>query len=209
MRQRNAFTLVELLVALTMFAVLSTALVVALRQGIHTWGRLDRLSEHQAQVRFLLDRLQRDASAAVLLTGANDTPPLLTERTLGLVTVRTSAEGQPPQLEDVLVRAETQSDQTLALVRRVAPYPAPPDGPLGRAQVLLPRLQNCRWAYLYYNPMTRRIVWRSAWDSAHAFPDALPRGIRLTVQLATGDTTPLVFVYDIPTGVPGFTEESQ
>ena len=209
MRQRHAFTLVELLVALTMFAVLSTALVVTLRQGIHTWDRLDRLSEHQAQVRFVLDRLQRDASAAVLLTGANDTPPLLTEQALGLVTVRTGAEGQPPQLEDVLVRTETQPDQTLALVRRVAPYPAPPDGPLGRAQVLLPHLQDCHWAYLYYNPTTHRIIWRSAWDFAQAFPDALPRGIRLTVQPTTGDTPPLVFVYDIPIGVPGLTEESQ
>lgn len=208
--RRAGFTLIELIVALAVFALVGTTVGITLQNGIRAWSRIHRVSEHQQQVRFALALLERDAAHAVLLTGANDAddPPVFNETTLRFVTVQYPHPPRMPRLERVLIRAEAQLDGTTALIRRSAPYPAAPEGALSRARVLLPRITACQFVYLYDNPTTKQFVWRPVWESATPMPKALPRAIRLAIRATADPPLQLQHVVDMPTGVVGFTEES-
>ena len=210
-RRRAGLTLIELTVALAIFALLATALVVTLRNGIRTWTRVQQVSARQAQLRFACDTLERDAARAVLLNGANDadTPPLFTETAVSFVIAHNAlgVATQLPQLERVLVRPEPQADGTTALIRRTAPYPAPPDGPLGRAQLLLPRLTTCRFTFLYYDVQTQEFTWRPLWEQPVHGAWTLPRGLRVEMGMRGESPLHVTDVSGLPLGVLGTTTE--
>ena len=208
---RSAFTLIELIVALAVFAIVGAAVGVTLSNGVRAFHRIHHVSERQQRARFALALIERDAAHALLLTGANDraAPPVFNDTTLQFITVRYPQATHLPQLERVLIRAEAQPDGTTALVRRAAPYPAPPDGPLGRMQTLLPQIADCRFAYLYYNPTNKQFMWRPAWDATAQPSAALPRGVRVSIRSTTDPPVELSDAVEIPTGLPGFTEAAQ
>lgn len=209
-RQGAGFTLVELIVALAMFATIGGAVGVTLRNGIRSWEQIHRVSDREQRLRFALRLLERDAAQAILLNGANDQqqPPVFTATSLSFVTVDSpsSPETQMPRLQRVLVRAEAQPDGTQSLVRRAAPYPSSPESSFGRAQVLLTQLQDCRFAYLYRNPTTQQFLWQPTWDPLATPPGALPRGVRLELVGAADQPLAVSHVYEIPVGLLGFTE---
>ena len=205
MRRPRGFTLIELVVALAVYALLAAALVVTLRNGIRTWERVERVSEQEQRVRFALDVLERDAARALRLTGRNDqeAPPLFTAQAIGFITAQDDGAAQLPRLERVLVRAETLADGTTALVRWSAPYPAPADGPLGHRQVLLAPIEMCRFAYLYADRDAVTLVWQPTWGAAGEESPALPRGIQLTLHAQTDPPLQVTYAYGIPTGALG------
>ena len=199
---RRALTLIELTVALAIFALLGTALVVSLRGGIHAWRRIHHAGERAQRLRFALEQLHRDGAHAVLLSGANDTPPVFTDAQMSFVTA-TYEPGILPRLERVLVRVEPQPDGTVALVRHAAPYPAAPDGAQGRAQILAAPLTACRFTFLYYDEETRAITWQPTWGAVSDVFSPLPRGIRVAMDTA-GDPAPHhVYTIGLPLGHPG------
>lgn len=196
---QRGLTLIELLVALGIMALLSTALVVALRQGVMTWRRLQQVSAGAQALREALTQLDRDAAHAVLLAGANDTPPVLTATALELVTAAYPSEAMP-QLTRVWWRVEPQADGTQTLTRLTAPYPALPTHDDGRVSVQLDGLRTCEFAYAAYDRVTQHVIWEPAWTLGTEPDGVLPQLTRVTIAPADQPLSRRVHPVMMPVG---------
>jgi len=208
-------TLIELVVAMTMFALLGTALVVTLRNGLRTWDRVQQVSERESQLRWLQRVVGGDLEQVVLLTDTDELLPQFTAQSLTVVTVEYNATdarsaSASPRLLRTEVAVEAQADDTTAIVRYVAPFPADPRGSFGRKQILIESLSEGTLDYLYRDANTGELIWQPVWRLDPEKP-ALPRAIRLTLRSTpTRSRSPIeeerTDVFSLPLGVVGTTE---
>ncbi len=75
--KRNGFTLVELLISLSIFTLLSGAMYYALGVELNLWKRIVGTSEKQQIANFVLTRVVRDARSASKILPASNNQKLL------------------------------------------------------------------------------------------------------------------------------------
>ncbi|GEM_PF-4611444 len=197
---RTGLTLIELIVALTIFAVLGTALVVTLRNGIAAWQAVEATSRRQQRWQFACDRLQRDVAHAVRLT--NDSiPQSWTATALQVVTAQRDRD-DIPRLVRVALEANRQQDGSHALLRRSAPYPASLELPWQQEHTMLTGAASLVFEYLYLDA-SGAPVWQPVWDAEVQGVDAIPRALRLRVTWAQPPLASASCVAGIPTGSVG------
>jgi prepilin-type N-terminal cleavage/methylation domain-containing protein len=202
MRRSRGFTLIELVIALSIFALIASGLVVTLRNGIRTWHRLIAFSESQGQLRFAVQLLARDAAQANLLTGRNDVLPIFGEQELRFVsTYRDPASGML-RLQHVAWHVRTTETGEQELVRVTAPYPALVDSLWGRTQVMITAVEAVTFRYATIDVNTQVLSWLPLAPLVDdGFPLALPRGVRMILQVQGAATDIDTFDVEIPIGV--------
>lgn len=70
MRRRNGFTLVELLVSLSIFSLLAVAVYSVFAGGVGTWRRAQVFSSTYQTARLVLDKIGRDLGRTVRISGS-------------------------------------------------------------------------------------------------------------------------------------------
>jgi len=197
MRPQRAFTLVELLVALAIFALLAAFAYRGLAVMLESREALDRDSRKWRDVALFVGRFERDVQAVLdrPATGASGT-------TLGAVSTRLDL-ADAGAVGFALTRAgATLHANALAAPQRVGyrlaegrvdrlAWPAVDAGPRAQASAT-PVLDNVR--LLAFRFLDRGFEWRRDW----ALPTAQgkPLAVEMTLELATGET--IVRVVDIP-----------
>jgi prepilin-type N-terminal cleavage/methylation domain-containing protein len=205
----SGFTLMELLVAMAIFAVTAASLAAALRNGLDTWRKGDRESQRSQEARVVLELLARELRHAVSFPKE---PLEGSARELSFHTVRThrvpgAPEGAMTEIIKVTYRlgplapAPTPSaadpDAGPVILRteeRILGTPAEP-----RATRALTRFPaDLSFAYAYA-PETEGggVLWKDAWTDKQDFPPAVRVEVALRNQ---GDVASFTRTCALPAG---------
>ncbi len=206
------FTLVELLVAVTMLSVLFVGLGGHLRGGIVAWQRVQEVGDAVQRRRVAWDRLARDLAHAVVYDARQEVygdgpdqlpPPVFGGDALAFYTVRSETYGQLPEVRFVTYRCQAEGGGSgLWRESRGVQETGPGDPAL-----ILPGCETLDVVYAYLpeeGSGSEKLRWQAEWpDPDGAEPLALPRLMRVTLRVDGG--RPMSRLLTIPSGVFGGT----
>ena len=156
----NGFTLVELLVAISIFAVIAVVLYTCFRSGVVSYRRISDEVDSQQKLRYLLGKIEKDLKNAFFITNV---PFEGEDNRISFTSVITDAENASlntgrisyylKQGDDgyILIR-KTESLQealTLPAVEYDTETETPPDLAPGREEVIAGKISRIRFTYLY------------------------------------------------------------
>ena len=180
-RDERGFTLLELIIALTIVGALLAIVVGTLRVGLASWARADQRAEvhqHLRSVTLILARAVGGAHAYRAATGDDaPTPRLLFRGTQDRLELVTQTPPLPPPVPvaftAVVIALDTEEGPALVVRQRVLPNP----DPFSEAATAFrdPSIETLAFEYL--DPGG---AWQNAWDG-EAF-DALPQAVRITAS---------------------------
>ena len=197
LRRRSAgFSLIEILVAMTLAGLVLAAIATVTAKWLPAWQRgLGRVQQSEL-VALALDRMAADLSAAAFLPAVQGgTEPLFVGSSDRVVFVRdVLAPGAARGLE-VVELAPVPDGRGSAMVRRTAPYAPQADGALpsfGAPVRLLRPPVSVSFSYA-----GRDGAWHAEWRGE----EELPRAVRMVVReagRATGASTSVTIRSDAP-----------
>lgn len=200
MRRARGFTLLELLVAISILALVSVLIYSAFAAMRRTRDGLERVQDRYREGRIAMQRLTRELSSAYLSLHIPADPSLVV-----LATAFIGKRGNPADRVDFNAFAHTRRDRdvhesdqvelsyyglasvdgsTTDLVRRVSTRPDLEPSKGGKVEVLATDIDLFDLEYL--DPQTG--LWTETWDSTStvAQPARLPLQVRITLVLNSG-----------------------
>jgi len=211
-RTSRGFTLLEMLVAIAMVAIITASLYSALYVGFRAQRSATRAVEPARSATLTLKLLEQDLEGAMSPTG------ILAGQFLGIdangldgadglsfyssANVPVNGESGSDSRHVEFIVAAALDDQQPALLRRVTSNLLPSNAPLTREQVLC---RNVRAFSLRYFDGTQ---WLESWDSAGQ-GDLLPLGVEVQIEFTlpitdSRDTEPRFYrmrrVFEVPCG---------
>lgn len=203
MKQLSGFTLLEVLIALTVFAILATITGSAMHNAFETQAHLNTKADQLNRLQLALAIVKRDTdqviNRAVRGNELHLFPPFLGQTqyveftTSGMLNPESQAQRSALQRVAYLCKNGQ-------LIRRHWPVLDAPKRNQYVDRILLSNLQRCQFAYLAQNrqilPMWQGYALQQNQNLAH-----LPMAIRLSFALNQQSDTHLLFV--LPIGVYG------
>ncbi len=203
---RRGFTLVELLVASTMMAVLIVGLSVHLRAGLEIWRRLNTDGDARQRLYVATERLERDLAQAVIIDTREEAygigPPMLPQPLFGAsqldwYVVYPSGPTRPNGDAAFVSYWCGESEGKHGLWRTVLSLSAARARLETTPQLLLDGCESLsvRYAYLALEG-TSGLDWREQWNGGI---ERLPALLDVRIELSDGAT--LRQVLPVPAGV--------
>jgi prepilin-type N-terminal cleavage/methylation domain-containing protein len=202
-RQQRGFTLIELIIAITLIAAIATGLLLSLRTSLLAMERVQARLDQNRRATTLRELVYRQLGGAMPVAGrcTGSIAPVFrgTSTQLLMVSSYSLAEGARGYPRVVSYRAEPEPAGTVRLVADEflfsgpygsEPYCAPggvirPIATTERTLVIASGLAYCRFSCEMLNPLLGlplNTPWRDGW----IFPD-LPAAIRIDLAPATGN----------------------
>jgi general secretion pathway protein J len=195
-RDAEGFTLVELLVAITLVVILTGILFGGLRFGTRAAGAVATRTDRSAEIALLYDFMQNELSDARLLPDRNNT-----------AAAASSFEGSPDSLSFIAIppaylalggfhRLSVGTQGEGPMRRLIVSWQQLPRGPTLaeptnlRPSILLDHLASIRFSYFGVADSTQAPEWLDSWTDRQD----LPQLVRLRVALADGSQTPDLIV---------------
>jgi general secretion pathway protein J len=190
---QRGFTLLELLVAITLLGVLMAALFGALRLGARVWETGDARLDASARVQVVQDFLRQQlgqtmplaaltddprASGVLVFVGANDG--------LRFVSLLPEHLGAGASLMELALRRPARSGEPSDLVLRMRPLDLGSDGLASsetEERVLIERIESLEVAYFGVGRADAAPVWWQEWQDQRS----LPALVRMRVGFPPGD----------------------
>ena len=209
----SGFTLVELLLASTMMAVLVVGLSAHLRGGLTVWHRVTSTTESLQRQRVGLERLERDLANGMLYDGRPDVygeeigeapPPQFTASSAAWYTAGPASASQLPAVRFVryacAARDGVQGMWRLSQSIGQARAHAEPD-----AEMVIPGCESLALRYAVQAPPDQPQAW--TWSAVWTEPERrLPRLVEVSIRLVDGRR--LTRLFTIPTGTIPPAQES-
>lgn len=173
-RVRGGFTLLELVVAAALTALMSAAVVALVGRGLTAWQRADARLQQMFRAQKAFQQLAEDLRAAVPVTGR---PFLGEESRLGFLRAESAH-----QLSRVGYRLEEGAGGKI-LIRERDLYPEK-EGRDPETRVLLDRVRRMVLAYpvLEEDGGQKQLAWQPAWHKPKG-PESVPELVRVTMEL--------------------------
>jgi general secretion pathway protein J len=187
MNSQRGFTLIELMIAITLVAAISTGMLMAMRTGLLTLEKVDSRLQDNRRVVSLQQMLVRQLSSVMPAVGDCGTARVAlfsgTSQTLRMVTSYSLADGARgyPQLVDLEVLPDSEGG--LRLIENEHFYFSPassapfcvPQGFTSQSFEVARGLAVCRISYREYIPETPNAgKWVAGWNRAN-----LPAALRI------------------------------
>jgi type II secretion system protein J len=220
MNRKSGFTLIELFIAISIFAVVAIALYSTFFAGISVWRRSGKGGDIYHNIRIVFDDMTKELRNTInMYANVEDIKTIEEEGEssyafsggpdeIAFITL----EG--PFLEDdihqkELVKVIYRFDRTAGeLIRVIADKPIGFDIEKGKKEVILSNVENFKFEYCYgLDDEFEPYLWKEEWEDEEM---RIPRGVRVTFNIKTERIKkPLEFSKTIfvPTGVLGEEEE--
>ncbi len=181
-RQNRGFTVLELVIALSLVAVLLVIMFSSLRVGLMAWSRGEEraaILEHRRGVAQLLDQALAGTFPYLGAPSQGEEPRILFDGQPNRLTFVTLSPPFPAPIPMAFMAVNLSLDsQGLALRQQVLPN----YGPLDRLTpvVVDPAVTAVHFRYLGDGPK----AWQEHWDMSTE--DTLPRAVEITLTTAAG-----------------------
>lgn len=190
MRERNrqsAFTLIELLMSLSILSIIMVIVLGGLRIGVRAWEKGERVLSMQQRSRTILDQLARQLTSAEVLMSAQKQQPLVTfagtsraiEFTSSLPLI-TKTQSGPVHVKYVVETGPDGKKRLLLHEKNITTDDYLSETQLGfetDAHVLIGALEELHFEFSGEGPIP---IWSSAWRFKELTD--LPRAVRITFR---------------------------
>ena len=208
MGRRSGFTMVELLISLTIFATVAIALYTAFSLGVSVWRRTESGIDLHQDVRVKLERVAKDLRNAVVYSGIpfEGDGSRLAFASL-VMHSGPEAERRYPRVCKVVYSVETDEESGNALTRVLAGSESGFDEEAATAdrESFINNVEEFSVKYAYAGEDPAEYDWRQDWGG-----EGLPRGIEIDLSIndASDEKDALTFKKRIfiPVGALGETE---
>lgn len=202
---KRGFTLIEIMIALIVFAILAMITSSVLVQTLHIQERVNAHNDDTVKLELTLSLLQQDTthfiSRAVRGNEMHLFPSIIAQPTYIEFTrggiLNPLATEQRSELARVAYVCENHQ-----LIRRVWQQLDTPDRQDFRDTMLLSDLKQCRFDYMGLHNQFVETWYQAAAEPRRAIPFFLPKAIRVKLQQQPAET-PSLFLFIIPEGVYG------
>ena len=208
-RARAGFSLIELMIAITLVAAISAGLLTAMRNGLLTMQRTQQRLEDARRAMGLQDLVRRQIGAAMPVRGmcsrdqGSFQVPIFRGNSTALLMIssESTTEGARGAPRILFYRVQQNSDQTVRLevlelpftgANSTAPYCDPVPTVIRQPSanvkpiVIYERLASCR--FRYRNVSFDTLLSRDPWGDVWMFP-YLPFAVRIEMKPAPGADT--------------------
>ncbi len=187
-RKEQGFTLIELVVSLTIFSVISLSIYSSFAGGISVWRKAQEFSSVYQTARLLLDDIAMELKNAVKVSGTefNGGP-----RRLSFITLRQASHGASARRDTQIAKVTFEvlrdpSASGYALFRRQASNLKV----RGEAELMVGSLSSLDFQYTYINSVGELQPWAKVWK----MNDELPLGVKITLNIGGTQFTKMVFI---------------
>ncbi len=184
--RQSGFTLLELLISVSIFALLMTVLMGGLQLGSRQVGRLNAQLDRSAQVALVQTFLRAQLGDALPLTASGDESKTVQfrGRRESVDLVSTAPQSVVTGGLQVLSIKATAAGDVIAGWRPLRENPDEPNAP--RTTVLLRAVGALRFMYFGRPSPSAPAGWQESWEDM----DRLPQLVRLSVAFADGERMP-------------------
>jgi prepilin-type N-terminal cleavage/methylation domain-containing protein len=181
--KRSAFTLIELIITITIFTVIIAAVYSAFYIGIKTWRRSDAGGDVQ-KVRLGLLKIQKELKDSFFFS------KILFKGTAEEITFPLSISDEDAKKIYVITYRVSQDEQTglKQLIRRQKIFSdnANMEEVEEKTKTLLPFMKSIRFEYAYKpNDASKDFEWENIWEGEKQ--NKLPSGVRISLQASDSD----------------------
>jgi len=187
-RKEQGFTLIELVVSLTIFSVISLPIYSSFAGGISVWRKAREFSSVYQTARLLLDDIATELKNAVKVSGTefNGGP-----RSISFITLRRGSHGASARRDTQIAKVTFEvlrdpSASGYALFRRQASNLKV----RGEAELMVGSLSSLDFQYTYINSVGELQPWAKVWK----MNDELPLGVKITLDIGGRQFTKMVFI---------------
>lgn len=206
-RRDESFTVIELLIALSIFAVVAVTLYSTFSAGLSVWKRSGDTSDSYQDIRVVLDDMARDFKDMIYFSKDKESMFVFSGMPKE-ITLMTLEEGATEKLEpnrEVVRVAYSFDDVKGELTGQEADITLGFDVNEAEKDILLKGLEDFKFEYCYYSgDEDEPYLWEEEWKDENM---QIPRGIRITVFPKNGknakDTSKITRIIFIPTGILG------
>lgn len=203
----RSFTLIELLIALSIFAIIAITLYSTFFAGISVWKRSGDNSDAYQNIRIVFEDMARDIKNMIYFTKDKESMYVFSGMP-GEIILMTLKEGASEKMEpnkELAKVAYSFDDIKNELIRQEAGIAFGFDVKKAGKEVLLENLEDFKFEYCYDSgDEDEPYLWQEEWKDENA---KTPRGIRITASLKTGknakEMSKITRVIFIPTGILG------
>lgn len=179
-RHETGFSFIELLLALTLFALIAAGVYRTFYVGTQIWSQGHSMMKETHGLRVLFNTLSQDAVNSTVFYNDDPKETLWEKRRMRFTALENIYRDEKPDTE--LARVEYLFDKEKgALVRKYAPVAAGSDGKAARETVFFEDLEDAAFGYASAESVPGAgLVWNEEWCEEKGRD--LPRGIRVRVR---------------------------
>lgn len=179
MKNASGFTLIELVLALALSAVLATALGGVLRGAVGTWRTLRESARSRQRAQALFERMGQDLRNSLSFPGETfkgSAEEMIFKTVVDVPRAPGSTDTIPRVAKVVYRREVTHSAPVLPqAVRDQLAYSPDPFGDKAESHVEIPA--DIKFAYAYGGGTDDQVRWENVWIDT----DTVPRGVKATL----------------------------
>ncbi len=189
-RKQPGFTLIELMVSLAIFSIISLAVYATFASGIGAWRRARGFSSVYQTARLLLSDIAHELKNAVMISGSEfvGAPQKISFLVLRQSPYMTGRPGNHA-ITRVTYEVRRASSGYYSLVRLEASDIENPKEQ-GEPELMAGAISNLDFQYTYKNSEGEIQPWKDLWD----VDDAIPLGVKISLMIGEARFTKMVFI---------------
>ncbi len=179
---KKGFTLIEMVITLSIMAMIATAVFSTLAGGINVYKRVKDYGGQQRDALLSLEKFGKELSNIFVISGINFTGDSKNAAFPGFVSV---SSGNPSGIGRVSYYFDDKTGDFLRVEQGYAETMVKSEKPQPIAPRKIASLKSLTFSYYYFDQDAKIYVWKNSWDTV----GTIPIGVKIETEFDTGAKT--------------------